>query len=165
MLHRSPLLARAVAAVALLLALPVSVLAKDGTPPPATFADPMGLPELRVRITDTAYEGLPAETPAGRYLVTLEIEAAEGGELGWIARFQLDPKSEEAIFATPVGRVTDPIAVDGEGVHLYKILDEATRKPDDEQRDRIEETAFENWYEAKKAEFDIKRDPSILATS
>jgi hypothetical protein len=47
----------------------------------ATFADTMGLPELRVQVTDTAFEGLPAETPAGRYLLTLEVEAAEGGGL------------------------------------------------------------------------------------
>ena len=44
----------------------------------------MGLPELRVRLTDTAYEGLPAETPAGRYLLTLETETAEGGGLNFL---------------------------------------------------------------------------------
>jgi hypothetical protein len=54
------------------------VAAQEATPAAATFADTMGLPELRVRATDTAYEGLPAETPAGRYLLTLELEA-EGG--------------------------------------------------------------------------------------
>ncbi len=88
-------------------------------------------------------------------------EAAEGGELGWIARFQLDRKSEEAIFATPVGSVTEPVAVDQDGVHLYKVLDEATREPEGDQRDRIEETAFRNWYESKKAEFDIERQVSL----
>jgi hypothetical protein len=44
----------------------------------------MGLPELRVRATDTAYEGLPAETPAGRYLLTLEVETAEGAGLNFL---------------------------------------------------------------------------------
>jgi hypothetical protein len=43
-----------------------------------------GIAELRVRITDTAYEGLPAETPAGRYLLTLEVEATEGAGLNFM---------------------------------------------------------------------------------
>jgi hypothetical protein len=65
-------------AVALLCTGLMGVAAQEATPTAATFADTMGLPELRVRITDDAYEGLPAETPAGRYLLTLEIEATEG---------------------------------------------------------------------------------------
>ena len=60
------------------------VAAQDATPTSATFADTMGLPELRVQITDTAYEGLPAETAAGRYLLTLEVSAAEGGGLNFL---------------------------------------------------------------------------------
>ena len=60
------------------------VTAQDATPTSATFADTMGLPELRVQITDTAYEGLPAETAAGRYLLTLEVSAAEGGGLNFM---------------------------------------------------------------------------------
>jgi hypothetical protein len=60
------------------------VAAQDATPTSATFADTMGLPELRVQITDTAYEGLPAETAAGRYLLTLEVSAGEGGGLNFL---------------------------------------------------------------------------------
>ncbi len=110
---------------------------------------------------------LKAELDGGADFATLAREhsygdeAAEGGRLGWIARFQLDPKSEEAIFATPVDSLTEPIAVDGDGVHLYRVLDEATREPDPDQRDRIEQTAFNNWYQAKKAAFDIKREVSF----
>jgi hypothetical protein len=71
-------------AVALLCTGLVGVGAQEATPTAATFADTMGLPELRVQITETAYEGLPAETPAGRYLLTLEVEAAEGGGLNFL---------------------------------------------------------------------------------
>jgi hypothetical protein len=56
----------------------------EATPTSAMFADTMGLPELRVHVTDTAYEGLPAETAAGRYLLTLEVSAAEGGGLNFM---------------------------------------------------------------------------------
>ena len=72
-----------VMAVVLLCTGVAGVAAQEATPGAATFADTMGLPELRVRVTDTAFEGLPAETPAGRYLLTLEITAAEGGGLGF----------------------------------------------------------------------------------
>ena len=68
----------------MLLTATAGVLAQEGTPAPLTFADTMGLPELKVQITDTAYEGLPAETPAGRYLLTVEATAAEGGEIGFM---------------------------------------------------------------------------------
>jgi hypothetical protein len=71
-------------AIALLGTELAGVAAQEATPTAATFADTLGLPELRVRVTDTAYEGLPAETPAGRYLLTLEIEAAEGGTMSFM---------------------------------------------------------------------------------
>jgi hypothetical protein len=60
------------------------VAAQDATPTSATFADTMGLPELRVQVTESAYEGLPAETAAGRYLLTLEVSAAEGAGLNFL---------------------------------------------------------------------------------
>lgn len=63
---------------------PAAAVAQDATPPAAMFPDTMGLPELPVTVTDTAFEGLPAETPAGRYLVTLEITAADGGGLSFM---------------------------------------------------------------------------------
>ena len=83
MVRRRSLLAT-VMAVALLCTGLVGVAAQEVTPAAATFADTMGLPELRVQITESAYEGLPAETPAGRYLLTLEVEAAEGGGLNFL---------------------------------------------------------------------------------
>ncbi len=126
MIRRRSALVTVVAVVAMLLAMPVGVLAQEGTPSPATFADTMGLPELRVRVTDTAYEGLPAETPAGRYLVTLEIEAAEGGALSFmqlpegmgvddfVALLAGPPAaSPEAPIGTPVAEVGPP--AEGEG--------------------------------------------------
>jgi hypothetical protein len=60
------------------------VAAQEATPTSATFADTLGLPELRVQVTDTAYEGLPAETATGRYLLTLEVSAADGGGLNFL---------------------------------------------------------------------------------
>ncbi|HEY0444197.1 MAG TPA: peptidylprolyl isomerase [Candidatus Limnocylindrales bacterium] len=85
-------------------------------------------------------------------------EAAKGGELGWIAPLQIDQKSSAAIFAAPVGGLTDPLEIASDGIHVYKILEAANRAPDGAQKTTIEQQAFPNWYEAKKAGFDIHRD-------
>jgi parvulin-like peptidyl-prolyl isomerase len=85
-------------------------------------------------------------------------EAAKGGDLGWIAHYQLDKKLTDAIFATPVGKSSDPVAIDGDGIHVYKVLEEATLTPDGDQKATLQQSAFTNWYDAKKATFTIRRD-------
>jgi len=68
------------AALVLLLALTVTgftaplAAAQDATPAAGRdrlLAETMGLPELAITATADAYEGIPAETAAGRYVVTL----------------------------------------------------------------------------------------------
>src|SRR5918993_5308513 len=83
-MHRRLFLITILVSIALSMTGIGGVAAQGATPTAATFADTMGLPELRVQITDTAYEGLPAETAAGRYLLTLEVSAAEGGGLNFM---------------------------------------------------------------------------------
>ena len=84
-------------------------------------------------------------------------EAADDGELGWIARFELDKPLEDAIFGTPVGKVSEPVEVDGDGIHIYKVEEEDERELTAEQRDTLEDDAFGNWYQAQKETFDICR--------
>src|SRR5215218_10970646 len=82
MVRRGALLSTVMALVLLCTGM-VSAAAQEATPG-ATFADTMGLPELQVQVTDSAFEGLPAETPAGRYLLTLDVQAADGGSLNFM---------------------------------------------------------------------------------
>ena len=84
MMQRRSFLMTVLVSIALSITGMGGVAAQDATPTAATFADTMGLPELRVQITDTAYEGLPAETAAGRYLLTLDVTAGEGGGLTFL---------------------------------------------------------------------------------
>lgn len=51
--------------------------AQEATPTAATFADTLGLPELALTFDGTAFAGHPAETAAGRYLVSLTNETEE----------------------------------------------------------------------------------------
>jgi PPIC-type peptidyl-prolyl cis-trans isomerase-like protein/parvulin-like peptidyl-prolyl cis-trans isomerase-like protein len=91
-------------------------------------------------------------------------DASTGGELGWIAKYQLDQASNDAIFGTAVGKVTDPVVVAADGVHIYKILEEATRTPSGVQKTTLEQQAFGNWYSGKKAGFKITRDLNLSST-
>jgi parvulin-like peptidyl-prolyl isomerase len=82
--------------------------------------------------------------------------ADEGGELGWIARGQLEETLELGIFDTPVGEVSNVVVNAGDGFYLFKILAEEVREPTDEQLQIFEDQGFSRWYSDKKAAADIE---------
>ena len=96
-------------------------------------------------------------------------EASKGGDLGWIARLQLEKKLEDAIFNTPVGKTSDVVdgtSVDasgnvGGGWYLFKVVDEQTRKPDGDQVTQLKANAFTNWYTAQKDAATIVRSQNL----
>jgi parvulin-like peptidyl-prolyl isomerase len=90
-----------------------------------------------------------------------KAEAAEGGELGWIARGQLTEEQENAIFAAPIGKVSEPLVIEGEGLYLYLVAKEETREPDAAQRAVLETSAFPLWYTRQKDAFDISRNADV----
>ena len=92
-------------------------------------------------------------------------DAVKGGDMGWIGRGQLDPKVEDAIFATPVGGLSTPLKIDGDGVYLFQVSEEQTREPDATQKAALEASAFSTWYSTQKQAFDISRDPAISTPS
>jgi len=81
--------------------------------------------------------------------------AADDGLVGWIAKGQLGPTLEAAVFEPAIGDVTDPIEVDGDGIYIYQVLEEATRTPTADQLETLKSTAFSNWYGQKRADFTI----------
>ena len=94
-----------------------------------------------------------------------KAEAANGGDIGWIGKGQLSDAQEAAIFAAPIGKVSDPLVVPGEGTYLYLVSKEETRTPDAEQKAALENSAFSIWYSKQKADFEITRDPGITAAT
>ena len=84
-------------------------------------------------------------------------EAAKGGDLGWVAKSQLDPAQEAAIFAAPIGKPSDVVTTDN-GLYLYLVREEQSRKPDGAQLDTLKANAFQNWYDAEKLKADITPD-------
>lgn len=80
----------------------------------------------------------------------------KGGDVGWIARNQLDSVREIAIFKAQVGGLSEPITT-ATGIYLYKILEEQTRKPDPDQIATIKADGFNNWYTAQRNFAHIER--------
>jgi parvulin-like peptidyl-prolyl isomerase len=91
--------------------------------------------------------------------------AADGGNLGWVARNQLEQANEDAIFGAKVGSVTDPVEVASTGIYLYKVLEEQVRAPEGGQLDTIKSTAFDNWYAAKKKAYNITQPTGAADTT
>jgi len=81
-----------------------------------------------------------------------------GGQIGWVAHGQLDERLVSAIFAAPIGGLSDIVDIPGDGIHLFKVLEEKTAVPDADQLATIKSNAFTNWYTAKKDAATITRD-------
>lgn len=114
---------------------------------------------------------LKAEADAGTDFAKLardnsdSADASKGGDMGWVAKGQLQQALEDAIFATKVGGISEPVSIDGDGVYLFKVTEEQTKAPDADQKAAIESSAFSTWYQQKKADFTITRDPSISSAT
>jgi parvulin-like peptidyl-prolyl isomerase len=85
-------------------------------------------------------------------------KAGTGGDIGWVAKGTLDDRLTDVILKTPKGSFTDIIDVKGDGLYLFKVLDERTAAPDADQLKTIKSSAFTNWYNGKKAAATITRD-------
>ncbi len=90
--------------------------------------------------------------------------AGVGGDLGWVARGQLDPSLIDAIFATEIGGISPVVTVEEDGLYLFKVLAEEVRTPEGRQLDDLRSTAFSDWYTARKEAADIIRDDEFIAT-
>ncbi|MCI0581385.1 MAG: peptidylprolyl isomerase [Chloroflexi bacterium] len=92
-------------------------------------------------------------------------EAADGGDLGWIARSELAAALDEVIFETAVGSISAVVEIPGDGVYLLKVLAEEEREPSEEQLAIFEETGFTKWYTEKRAAVTIVTNPSAATTT
>ena len=80
-----------------------------------------------------------------------------GGDLGWIARGQLDQQQVDAIFAAPIGKTSEIVNVTDDGLYLYKVFEEQERTPEGRQLDDLRQNAFSDWYADKKEQVVIDR--------
>ncbi|MBA2299324.1 MAG: peptidylprolyl isomerase, partial [Chloroflexi bacterium] len=88
-------------------------------------------------------------------------EASRGGDIGWVARGQLDEVLGAAIFATEKGKTSEVVTVADDGQYLFQVIKEEERTPEGLQLDEIRARAFSAWYDPKKAAVDVTRDEAI----
>jgi parvulin-like peptidyl-prolyl isomerase len=81
--------------------------------------------------------------------------AKDGGDVGWIAKDQLADALDKAIFATPIGAMSDVTEVTDDGTYLVRILAEEQRDPSEEQLKIFKDSGFSNWYTKQKETADI----------
>lgn len=112
-------------------------------------------------------DGLKVQVDGGADFATLARDYSEaetagrGGDLGWIARSQLDEALIAAIFATEVGGTSEVVTIADDGSYLFEVRTEEDRAPDARQEAQIRSTAFSDWYQGKKDATEIVRDPAI----
>jgi parvulin-like peptidyl-prolyl isomerase len=75
-----------------------------------------------------------------------------------VAKGQLPAEVEAAIFAAPIGKVSDPLKIAGDGTYLFLVNKEETRPPDSDQKATLESTVFTDWYTKQKANYTITRE-------
>ncbi len=54
------------------------------------------------------------------------------------------------------------MAVEDDGLYLFKVLAEEVRTPEGQQLEDIKAAAFSNWYSQKKSSVTIERDPTFF---
>ena len=94
--------------------------------------------------------------------------AEEGGEVGWVAPYQLDRMREDAVFAlTEVGEVSDPVDAGEDGIVIYQLLE--TSEDREIEPDRLEEirgAGFERWLDEEvRAPVETWIDPQFVSTT
>jgi parvulin-like peptidyl-prolyl isomerase len=94
--------------------------------------------------------------------------AAEGGELGWVAAYQLDAMLEDAIFAlSEVGEISDPIEAENGDITTFQLLETSeSREIEDERLEEIQGAGFDRWLSDEvRAGVETWVDPQFASTA
>lgn len=75
--------------------------------------------------------------------------AREGGELGWVAPYQLDEALEEVVFGLDeVGEISEPHDGGSAGITIYQLLETSeSREIEEDRLDEIRSSGFDRWLE------------------
>lgn len=94
--------------------------------------------------------------------------AEEGGELGWVAPYQLSEPLEDVVFGlTEVGEISEPHDAGAEGITIYQLLElNEGRELDEEQLQGIRSSGFERWLEQEvRAPVETWVDPQFASST
>jgi parvulin-like peptidyl-prolyl isomerase len=86
---------------------------------------------------------------------SIATSAVDGGDIGWIARYQREKAQEDAIFATQANGVSEAISITGTSTSLtFYVVPRSPRDAGPDQAVTLRDNAFSNWYQG------IKDDPA-----
>ena len=90
------------------------------------------------------------------------VTAEEGGDLGWVVRYQLEPEREDAIWAlAEPGKVSDPVQT-ATGLYVFKLIDTAElRFVPQETRDQVTGSGFSRWLVQLEQDAGVWVDPEL----
>jgi parvulin-like peptidyl-prolyl isomerase len=94
--------------------------------------------------------------------------AARGGELGWVARWQLTRAREDAVFAlTEEGEISPPVDEGTGGTTIYLLIETSERRTiEADRRDEIRANGFERWLdEVVREPVDTWVDPQFAPST
>ena len=94
--------------------------------------------------------------------------AQEGGDLGWVARWQLDRMLEDAVFGlAEVGDISEPITDSNGAITIYQLLETSEDEEIDEDRlEQIRTNGASRWLDEEvRAPVDTWIDPEFSAST
>lgn len=91
--------------------------------------------------------------------------AAEEGELGWVAPYELATQLEDAVFALEeIDAVSDVIDVPGDGHYIIKLLEiSESREVEPARLSTMRTQGFDRWLAELRAELAVWVDPEFAA--
>ena len=94
--------------------------------------------------------------------------AEQGGELGWVAPYQLEPMLEEVVFALDeVGEISEPYDAGAEGITIYQLLElSESREIEEDRLEEIRTSGFDRWLEQEvRAPVETWVDPQFASST
>lgn len=118
--------------------------------------------ELASRLVDDLRDDPDTFAEIARVHSEDPVTAERGGDLGWVAPYELEEVRQEAIFglAEP-GDISDPIVTD-QAVYIFKLIDVSpSRFVPRAERERIAGGGFSRWLDELKEEAGVWIDPQV----
>jgi parvulin-like peptidyl-prolyl isomerase len=93
-------------------------------------------------------------------------DAINGGSLGWVSPYMLTKDQQQAVYSTPVGRVSNIVEVNASSYYLYKVVSEQTRVADPAQQAKLKKVVYSSWLNELQANALVwKDDASVTVLS
>lgn len=81
--------------------------------------------------------------------------AANGGDVGWLARGQGDQELEDALFALQPGQISNVFSRSGSLFFVFQVVERQVRPLDSDQRQQILDQNYRQWLQEKGLNLEV----------